>query len=74
MARCFDAAERDARVGCDHLVDENHTRLEFVDEALTLSVVFRPGAGTGGIADRGRALYRAGRFAGRRATDRGAIS
>src|SRR5208283_1436331 len=45
VAGLFDAAEGDSRIRGDHLVDEDHARFEFVDEALAFAVVFRPGAG-----------------------------
>jgi len=41
----LDSAERDAGIGGDHLVDEDHPGLEFVDEAFALAVVGGPGAG-----------------------------
>ena len=39
------AAKRNARIGSHHLVDEDHSGFEFVDEALAFAVVFGPGAG-----------------------------
>src|ERR1700746_688822 len=44
VAGVLDSAEGDAGVGSDHLVDEHHAGLEFVDEAFTLAVVGGPGA------------------------------
>ena len=45
VARTFDPAERDAGIGGDHFVDEDHAGFEFIDEALALAVISRPGAG-----------------------------
>src|SRR5271156_6784458 len=45
VAGLLHAPERNARVGGDHLIDKNHSRLEFVDEALAFFVVVGPGAG-----------------------------
>ena len=47
----FNAAERDARVRGYHLVDEDHSGFEFVDEALLFFFVVGPGAGAQAEAD-----------------------
>src|ERR1700686_2713380 len=42
VARLLHAAKRNARIGSDHLVDEHHPSLQFVDEALALFFVIGP--------------------------------
>src|ERR1019366_5714138 len=42
VAGLLHAAERNARIGGDHLVNEYHPSFEFVDEALALLVVVGP--------------------------------
>ena len=41
-----DSAERNPRIGRDHLVDEDHPCLDLVDEALALSLIVSPNAAT----------------------------
>ncbi len=45
MAGTFYATERDAGIGGDHFVDEDHAGFEFVDETFALAVIVSPGAG-----------------------------
>lgn len=40
----FDAAEREARIGSNHLIDENHACFKFVDEALLFRRIVCPSA------------------------------
>src|SRR5215475_8604634 len=44
VARTLHSAEGQSRVGGDHAVDEDQSRLDLIDQAVTLLVVIRPGA------------------------------
>src|SRR5229473_1521162 len=46
VPRMLHTAERHSRVGDDHLVQENHSCLEFVDETLGFPGIMGPGAGS----------------------------
>src|SRR6266849_8373636 len=46
VPRMLHTAERHSRVGDDHLVQENHSCLEFVDEAFGFRRIMCPGAGS----------------------------
>src|SRR5947207_15280383 len=44
VARVLDPAERNARVGRHHLVDEHHARVDLISEALTFQGIVSPRA------------------------------
>src|SRR5271166_925517 len=45
VAGCLYSSKRHARVRGDHFVDENHARLDFVDEAFALFLIVCPDTG-----------------------------
>src|ERR1700733_12627532 len=46
MARMLDSAKRQARIRRNHAIDEHHPGFNFIDEAFSLMLIIRPGAGS----------------------------